>query len=139
MRLSDVVETSRRVAEAGARLEKIRLLAECLAGAEPGVVEAAVGLLSGAPRQGRIGLGPATVYAAMPAATAPASGLTVAEVDAWVDRLAALRGPGSARERTRLVADLLGRATRAERDFLARALLGALGQGALEGLMVEAV
>ena len=35
--------------------------------------------------------------------------------------------------------DLLARATREEQDFLLRAMLGELRQGALEGLMVEAV
>ncbi len=138
MRLADLVEASRRVAEAGGRLEKIRHLAACLAAAAPAEVEAVVGLLSGAPRQGRIGLGPAKVYGAF---VTPASqpGLTVADVDAWLDRIVAARGPGSVRERARLAAGLMAGATAAEQDFLARTLLGGLRQGALEGLMVEAV
>ena len=43
------------------------------------------------------------------------------------------------KERAHLMGELLARATRKEQDFLLRAMLGQLRQGALEGLMVEAV
>jgi DNA ligase 1 len=139
MRLCDLVATSRDVGETSARSDKIRHLAACLRRAEPDSVEIAVALLSGEPRQGRIGLGPAALHAAMPPTAAPAPTLTLAAVDAALDRIAQIRGPGSAQERTRLTRELLARATAEEQDFLLRALLGELRQGAVEGLLAEAV
>ncbi len=48
-------------------------------------------------------------------------------------------GPGSQVERRRLLGILFGRATAAEQSFLTRLLAGELHQGALEGVMIEAV
>ena len=59
MQLYDIVTTSRSVRETNARSDKIRHLAACLRRVEPDDIETAVALLSGEPRQGRIGLGPA--------------------------------------------------------------------------------
>ena len=139
MRLYDVVAASRSVGETSARSDKIRLLSACLRRAEPEAIETAVALLVGEPRQGRIGLGPAALRAAMPPTAAPAPALTLAQVDAALDRIARTHGTGSAADRSRLTRELLGRATAEEQDFLLRAVLGELRQGAVGGLMVEAV
>ena len=139
MLLHELVETSNRIAGTRGRLEKIGLLADLLRRAPPDEVEAAVGFLAGEPRQGRIGAGYAGLRAAAPEGAAPASVLTVGEVDAALDRFAAVKGAGSAAERRGLLADVLGRATREEQDFLLRLLVGELRQGALEGVMVEAI
>ena len=145
MRLAELRLVSDRVAETPRRLEKITLLAEALRRSEPGEVETVVALLSGRTRQGRIGLGPAAVRAAL-AAAAPAAGasgagaeLSVIEVDRALERLAALGGAGSGGQRTAELAALLRRARRAEAEWLAHVLLGEVRQGALEGLMAEAV
>jgi DNA ligase 1 len=139
MLLHDIVEVSRRVGEVGSRLAKASLIAECLRTAGPGEVASAVALLSGRPPQGKIGVGWATLRSArgLPAAAAP--GLSLAELNAALDRFVAIKGKGAAAERTRLLHELFARATEAEQDFLARLLLGELRQGALEGLMVEAI
>ena len=139
MRLYDIVTTSRNVRETNARSDKIRHLAACLRHAEPDDLETAVALLSGEPRQGRIGLGPATLRAAMPPDAAPAPELTLAEVDETLGRIAQTSGAGSATDRARLIGQLFTRATKDEQDFLLRAVLGELRQGAVEGLMVEAI
>jgi ATP-dependent DNA ligase I len=139
MRLNDIVETSRRVGETSGRSDKVRHLAACLQGAEPDAIETAVALLLGRPRQGRIGIGWATMQAAVPQTAAQTPALMVLEVDAALDRVARTSGAGSSKERARLMGELLARATREEQDFLLRAVLGELRQGALEGLMVEAV
>jgi len=139
MRLYDIVTTSRSVRETSARSDKIRHLAACLRHAEPDDLETAVALLSGEPRQGRIGLGPATLHTAMPPNAVPAPELTLAEVDATLGRIARTNGAGSTTDRARLIGDLLSRATKDEQEFLLRAVLGELRQGAVEGLMVEAI
>jgi DNA ligase-1 len=139
MQLHDVVLTSRQVTASARRLRKIELLAGLLARCPPAAVGAAVGALTGVPRQGRIGIGHATLSAARGAPPAAAATLTLADLDAALDRLVAIRGKGAGAERARVLHELFARATADEQDFLARLLLGELRQGALEGLMVEAV
>ena len=139
MRLAEIVSTSRSVRETSARLDKIRHLAACLGRVEPDEIEIAVALLSGELRQGRIGLGPATLREAMPSSAAPSPELTIAEVDAAFERIARTTGAGAAIDRTYQMSQLLARATKDEQQFLALAVLGELRQGTLEGLMVEAV
>jgi DNA ligase-1 len=139
MLLYDVVEVSRRVGDTASRSDKVRVLAGLLRRIGPSDVATAVGLLSGEVRQGRIGLGPTTVFAAVPKTAAPHPVLTLAAVDTAFDRIAGATGAGSAAERTRLMGDLLASATADEQQFLLRATLGELRQGALGGLMVEAL
>ena len=139
MRLSEIVAASARVAVASGRLVKIGHLAACLRQAGPEAAPVAVGLLSGLPRQGRIGIGHASLRLARAEPAAAEPGLTLAEVDAAFDRLLAVGGKGAAAERLRLLKELFGRASEAEQDFLLRLLVGELRQGALEGVLVEAV
>jgi DNA ligase-1 len=139
MTLHDVVTTSAGVAEASSRLTKIGLLADLLRRLAPDEIEIAIGLLSGEARQGRIGIGGATIWSAkdVPAAHAPT--LTLHDVDAAFTRLAAVKGAGSTSARQQQLRELLRRAIRTEQDFLVRLLFGELRQGALEGILVEAV
>jgi DNA ligase-1 len=137
--LADVHDTSRRIAAIPGRLEKIAILAELLRRAAPDEIEAVVAWLAGELRQGRVGLGPAAFRDAATGSAAHASTLGVAEVDRAFDAIAALAGAGSVRERARRFGELLGRATAGERDFLIRLVAGELRQGALEGVMDEAI
>jgi DNA ligase-1 len=137
--LAEIVETSRRVGEVGSRLAKIGHLADCLARCEPEEAASAVGLLSGMPRQGRIGIGYAALREARGEKAAGEASITLGELDRALERLKAIKGQGAARERLRQLRELFGRATEAEQDFLLRLLVGELRQGALEGVMVEAV
>jgi DNA ligase N terminus len=132
MRLSEIVETSQRVAEAGGRLVKIGHLAACLRQTGAQEARVAVGLLSGVPRQGRIGIGFSQLREARAEPAAVEAGLTLAEVDAVFERLLAIGGKGAAGERLRVLKAPLGRATLGEQDFLVRLLVGELRQGALE-------
>jgi DNA ligase-1 len=139
MLLADLVATSQRVAATRARLEKIAALADLLRRLAPEEIDPAVASLSGHLRQGRIGLGGAAIRAAMPGTAAAAPALTLGEVDTAFDGIAAASGPGSTAERTRRLGALLARATAAEQDFLVRLVFGELRQGALGGLMAEAL
>jgi DNA ligase-1 len=139
MQLSDLVTTSAAVRAAGARREKTALLAALLARLEPAQVPIAVGLLVGTPRQGRLGLGWAALTHAQPPAAAPTAGLSLGEVDARLDAIKAVKGKRSSEERRRLLAELLARATAEEQEFLLALLRGGVRQGALEGVMLEAV
>ena len=65
--------------------------------------------------------------------------LTLTEVDAAFAVIGAVTGPGSVAQRRQLLAALFARATGREREFLVRLLAGDLRQGALEGVMTDAV
>lgn len=138
MLLSDLVAASEAVASTGARSEKTSLLAEVLGRLSPEEAPIAVSYLSGAPIQRKLGVGYATVYKvfAEPAATPT---LEIATVHRLLDELANTSGPGSKARREELLQDLLGRATSEEQDFLRGLMLRNLRQGALEGVMAEAV
>ena len=139
MLLADLVATSRRVAETRSRLQKTAALGDLLRRLGPEEIDIAVAFLSGHLRQGRIGLGGAAVRNAMPGTAAAEPALTLGEVDAELGRIAATSGSGSVAERSRLLSGLLARATRDEQDFLVRLIYGELRQGALAGLMAEAL
>jgi DNA ligase-1 len=139
MRLSELVATSRTVSQTSSRLAKIAHLAELIQRVPPDELQAAIAFLSGSPRQGRIGLGGAAVAESRTAVPVDAATLEIGDVDARFDRIAAASGPGSAADKAQLLRELLTRATRDEQDFLARLIFGELRQGALEGLLIEAV
>jgi ATP-dependent DNA ligase I len=138
--LRQIVETSRAVAATSARSEKVARIAELLRGVDPAEAPAAVAFLSGELRQRQIGVGWAALRDAAPApAPDAAAQLGIAEVDAAFERIGACTGAGSQAERRRLLAELLGRAGEDERRFLRSLLSGDLRQGALQGVMAEAV
>jgi DNA ligase-1 len=140
VRLADLVETSRAVASTRSRLEKVDRLAALLRRAAPEEVGLVASWLAGDLPQGRIGIGGAVLRDAAAAATAadqPTLGL--GDVDRAFEELARVSGPGASRERRRRLAALLARATSEERAFLFALALGELRQGALEGILVDAV
>src|SRR5438132_8950293 len=139
MRLGELVDVSRSVAETSGRLEKIDRLASLLTRLEPDEIEVAIGFLSGSPRQGRLGVGASAVAAARGGEPAASPSLDLAQVDAAFERVGAAGGPGSAAARSQILRDLFVRATRDEQDFLIRLIFGELRQGALEGVLLEAV
>ncbi|NYI03626.1 ATP-dependent DNA ligase [Allostreptomyces psammosilenae] len=138
MLLDDLVRTSREVTATRSRNRKTAVLAALLARLEPAEVAPAVAFLAGEVRQGRIGVGWAALrQVAPPPAAAPS--LTIARVDAALTDLARLTGSGSGAARRRVLEELFARATEDEQRYLRALLLGELRQGALEGVMVEAV
>jgi DNA ligase 1 len=81
----------------------------------------------------------AIVGGAGPPPAPGAATLTLTDVDAAFGAIGAVTGPGSQAGRRRLLTELFARATQREREFLVRLLAGDLGQGALEGVMTDAV
>jgi DNA ligase-1 len=137
--LHELVAASAAVAEASRRLTKIGRLATLLQRVTPAEIDIAIAFLSGELRQGRIGIGPSAIRDARPLEGAASPALQLLEVDEVFERIAATTGHGSSGDRVRLLRDLFARATRDEQDFLIRLLFGELRQGALEGVLVEAV
>jgi DNA ligase-1 len=136
--LADLVATSETVAATGSRMAKVEALGRLLAALGPDEVEPAIGFLVGEPRQGRIGVGWATVSKlAVSPATEPS--LTIVDLDELLSAVVATTGSGSARARNLLLEAFFSRATAAESDFVRRLFGGELRQGALSGVMQDAV
>ena len=142
--LSDLVRTSEAVSLTSGRRVKIDEIAALLRRAAPEEIPVAVAFLSGELRQRQIGVGYAALGGLLPAASGLDGGaghepLTLAGTDSVFAEIGATVGPGSQAERRRLLGILFARATPAEQSFLTRLLAGELHQGALEGVMIEAV
>lgn len=139
MLFAEVAVTSTAVAATSKRTEKVALLADSLRTADLDEVAPLVGFLTGRIRQGRIGVGWASLSGVrdVPAAAEPT--LAIGDVDAAFSALAATSGPASQERRRRLLSELFGAATAEEVGMLAALVGGELRQGALDGVMAEAI
>jgi DNA ligase-1 len=139
VQLAELVATSGAVAETSSRLKKIELLASCLRQMTPDEREIGARYLAGDVPQ-KLGVGYAIVHETLAeVAAAPTPYLTLGEVDRRFTSLAELRGPGSARARRDQLGALLALATAPEQQFLAGLAVGGVRQGALDGVVVEAI
>src|SRR5207253_1787266 len=122
--LTVVVQTSETVSATRSRKAKIEALATLLSACAPDEVATVVCLLTGEPRQGRIGVGWSTLSAVRSRVGGAPGGppVTVAELDDALDRIAATTGAGSAAARQAILGDLFARSTPAEADFVVRLL-----------------
>ena len=134
MLLLDLVDTSRRVTETSRRLEKIELIAGLLRRTAPGEIETVVAFLSGYTQQGKVGVGYASLRA-LESATAEIATLQIGEVDAALTEMAR----ATPQRRRELLQNLMARSTPPEQSFLKALLVGELRQGALEGIMLDAL
>jgi DNA ligase 1 len=136
-RLLDVAEASAEIARTGARSAKIKRLATALRAADADDVRTTAAWLSGELTQRRIGVG----WVALSSKPAPASSpsLTVAEVNRAFSEMAEASGAGSQARRSQLLLELLSKSTEVEQSFLQGLLSGNLRQGALAGVMSDAI
>jgi DNA ligase-1 len=138
MRYSDVVAAATRVAATSKRGEKVAIFADLLRTATPAEAPIVIGLLVGSPRQGRIGVGWATLRDARVEPAAEPS-VEVTEVDDVIGVVASTTGAGSQREREQALVSLMRRLTEGEQQHFVRTLLGEMRQGANEGVVTDAV
>lgn len=139
MLLVDIASTSLNVGATSSRLTKVAHIADLLRGAatDPELVATVVSWLSGELRQRQIGVGWAALRSLPPPAPDPT--LTVGRVDATFTEIGAVAGKGSQARRAALLTELFAAATETEQTFLVRLLGGELRQGALIGIMTDAV
>lgn len=138
MQLSEIAETSNAVASTRSRKAKTRLVADAIEAMGHHEVAIGVSYLSGRLPQGRLGVGFAAIRDVdVPPATAPSLSLT--DVDRALNELQAVSGPGSRATRAQILADLMAAATEDERAVLFGLLGGGLRQGALDGVMADAL
>lgn len=139
MLLRDLVQTSTTVAATSSRLVKIATLADVLRQASAGEVAIAIGFLTGSPRQGKLGVGWASAVTARETTPALDATLTLGDVDGVFAQLTTVKGKNSSKERARLLEELFARATADEQSFLSGLLVGEVRQGALEGVLLDAI
>ena len=139
--LIDVATASTEVGASSARTAKITRLAGLLAAAavdgDPSLVAVVVSWLSGELPQRQIGVGWAALRSLPAAAEEPSLG--VAGVHAAFTEIGSVSGKGSQLRRAELLSAVFGAATDVEQTFLRRLLGGELRQGALVGVMADAV
>ncbi|MFD0471572.1 hypothetical protein ACFQ0B_27125 [Nonomuraea thailandensis] len=137
MLLIDVVRVSEAVTRTSARLGKVGHLAELLGRVGPEEAEIAISYLSGELPQRQVGVGWRTLEDIPQPKLAATATLTA--VDRLLSRIKAVSGAGSQAARKALVAELFAGLTSQEQQFMRRLLHGELRQGALDGVMIEAI
>jgi DNA ligase 1 len=137
MLLLEIAEASEAIAATPGKNAKISQLAALLGRLRPEETAIGVAFLTGTLRQRQIGVG----YAALRSLPPPArqASLTLIEVDHIFEQIGGLSGSGSQGRRQQLLTQIASQATEVEQRFLWGLLLGELRQGALAGVMVEAV
>ncbi len=135
--LADVAAASADVGATSSRLAKAARIADLLINGDDEDVATVVSWLSGELPQRQIGVG----WAALRSLPDPASfaSWTVAAVDDAFTAIGATSGTGSQGKRATLLAAVFGTATAGEQIFLRKLLGGELRQGALLGVMAEAI
>lgn len=136
MLLAEVVRTSRAVAATPARSAKVRAVADALLAAGPDV-EVVAAYLAGTLPQRRLGVGWRSLRSLPePAATAT---LKVAHIDRVLTTVAATAGRGSAALRAAAMTELFETAAAEEQRYLVDLITGQTRQGALDGVLIQAV
>ena len=138
MLLIDVTETGSIVAATTKRGEKTTALAELLKRTAAAEIAPLIGFLVGEPRQGAIGSGWAAVNA-IDASAADLPSIAIGELGDFLSELQATTGPGSQQTRATKLHAFFRRATSDEQDYLRRLIVGELRQGALAGLVTDAI
>jgi DNA ligase-1 len=136
---AQLAAVSQRVAATSARLDKVRDLASFLRSLPAEEIEIAALYLAGETPQGRIGIGATMLRAAASTTAANQQTLSIREVDRRLAALAGIHGAGAAGRRAEALCGLFAFATFDEQGFLLRLLLGELRQGAMGGVMVDAI
>jgi DNA ligase-1 len=139
MQLMQLVHLVEKVRATSKKSEKVSLLAERLRQVHGREAALAASYLAGTLPQGRIGVGWRVIESAQPSTSQEGSPLTLAEVDDIMTRVAADEGPGSTERRAGTLRAMFQRASDAERLFLSHLLIGEIRQGALEGVLTEAI
>lgn len=139
MHLSELVAAVAQIRAATKKTEKVGLLADVLRRTAQEESELAALYLTGSFPQGKIGIGWSAIQRAM--AEGPPSGepVTLRDVDATLTLLAQEQGAGSTERKVAELSRLFHRATAEERRFLSQLFVGEIRQGALEGLVIEAI
>lgn len=137
--LALLASASQRVGATSRRTIKAKELSDCLRELAEDEVDIATQYLSGDLPQGKIGIGYATLRSVGDTPPMDVPQLSIKDVDATLTKYMTTKGTGSTAVRTELLSELFAQATAEERTFLVNLLSGELRQGALAGVMIEAI
>lgn len=139
MELARLVDAVERVRATPKKSEKAGVLAHVLRQTSGHETKLAALYLTGSLPQGKIGIGWHLIQKAIHDVPVSGKPLTLSDVDQVLGILAVERGGGSTERRVVELSRLLSRARAEERRFLSQLLLGELRQGALEGVLLDAI
>jgi DNA ligase-1 len=139
MELVRLVEVVSRVRATPKKTAKISLLSDFLRQTHGKETELAALYLSGSLPQGKIGIGWRMIEAALEEAPAVREPMTLLEVDQVLGTITSIQGSGSTERKIHELRHLFERATVEDRRFLGQLLVGEIRQGALEGLLGDAI
>ena len=139
MELALLVETVKAVRATTKKTEKTQLLATLLKQAQGRDIELVALYLVGTLPQGKIGIGWRIIEQASSDLPAGDTSLSLNQIDQVLDGVAADQGAGSTARKIQALRRLLERADQTERDFLIQLFMGEVRQGALEGLLLDAI
>jgi DNA ligase 1 len=134
-----LVACSQAVGSTASRLAKRKLLVHLLETCEPHELPTVIGVLCGEPRQGRIGVGWASVATLESSEVLSAGPRTIDELDELMDLLASTHGPGSQAIRQQALGSFVLGCSDGEVTFLKQLFTGGIRQGALVGVVTDAV
>lgn len=134
-----LADASRQLAETRGRRQKVERIAALLRACSDDEVATVARWMTGEPAQAKLGIGLAQVRTACTTQSASSSQLGLGDVVIRLHEIGAVKGSGSKAARADRLARLFAMATEQEQQFLARLLLGELRQGALLGLVIEAI
>jgi DNA ligase-1 len=139
MQLARLVEAVEHVRATAKKSEKVRILADTLRATHGHETVLAAQYLSGSLPQGKIGVGWHLIQKAIEDVPFSGEPLNLGDVDQAFAVLTTERGVGSTERRTTELSRLFTRARPEERRFLSQLLIGELRQGALEGVLLDAI
>ena len=139
MLLTRLVDLVGKVRSTTKKTEKINLLAEFLRQTQGTETELAALYLSGVLPQGKLGVGWRVIQEAMVESPPSPEALSLTDVDRVFNAIAAEQGSGSLNRKIGALRKLFESVSPEERRFLAQLVTGEIRQGALEGLLLEAI
>lgn len=139
MELKRLVESVNSVRSTSKKTEKTQWLANLLNEAQGDDIELVAHYLVGTLPQGRIGIGWRIIEQASADLLVADSSLSLRQIDEVLDTIAADQGAGSTGRKIQGLRSLFERSNSADREFLTQLLMGEVRQGALEGLLLDAI
>ncbi len=137
--LKNLAEISERVSATTKKKEKASLLAHFLREAKGKEIFLVAFYLSGELPQGRLGIGWAALQEALRGASFEPNPLSLMNLDLYFESIATEKGPGSSGRKVQTLREILSRSEEREKEFLIKLIMGEIRQGALEGLILEAL
>jgi DNA ligase-1 len=134
-----LVDASEKIRSTARKTEKIALIAGMLRQARGKEISLVAQFLSGTIPTGRLGIGWSTIRDATEDLNPARSPVSLSQTAAYLEDLAKITGPGSSARKKQKLRELFSKLTDKGRRFLAGLLLGDVRQGALEGLVLEAI